>query len=123
MQLKYEILRGRDGLKFCHYNAIGGVSRNADQREIFQQILQSSKIDYYVCPYCIYTIVGPEYDILFEDMDILEKICNKIFITLIDANKIEVNRQNFAIKCCNNECCNPDAIVRQYKPSTKKEDS
>ena len=123
MQFKYEILRGRDGLKFCHYNAIGGVSRNANQREIFQQILQSSKIDYYLCPHCIYTVVGTEYDILFRDIDFLIKSGNKIYITLIDGKRIEVNRQNFAIKCCLKKCCNPEATVNEYKPSTKKEDS
>lgn len=123
MQLRYEILRGGNGLKFCQYNAIGGVSRKTEQREIFQQILQSGKIDYYLCPHCIYTVVGPEYDILFKDINMLEKIGNKIFITLIDGKKIEVNRQNFAIKCCVERCCNPDAIVKKYEPPTQKEGS
>lgn len=123
MEPKYEILRGGNGLKFCRYNAIGGVSRETGQREIFQQILQSSKIDYYVCPNCIYTVIGPEYDILFKDIDFLIKSGNKVYITLIDAKRIEVNRQSFVIKCCSRECCNPEAIVKEYKPSKKKEDS
>jgi len=123
MQQRYEILRGGMGLKFCRYNAIGGVSREPGRREIFQQILQSSKIDYYVCPHCIYTVVGPEYDILFRDLDILKKSGNKMFITLLHGKKIEVNRQTFAIKCCSKECCNPEATVKEYSPLNKKEDS
>lgn len=123
MQLRYEVLRGGNGLNFCLYNAIGGVSRKKGQRKIFQQILQSSKIDYCVCPNCIYTVIGPEYDILFKDINILEKNDNKMFITLIDGEKIEVNRQNFAIKCCAKQCCNPEPIVKTYNPPTKKEDS
>ena len=123
MQAKYEILKGGNGLKFCCYNAISGVSRETSKREIFQQILQSSKIDYFVCPHCVYTVIGSENDILFKDMNILEKSNNKIYITLVNGEKIEINRQSFAIKCCAKECCNPEATVKEYSPLNKKEDS
>ena len=64
--MKYDILKSGTGLKFCVHNATCGVSRQIGEREIFQHIWQSKKIDYYVCPHCIYTVVGPKYNILFN---------------------------------------------------------
>ena len=121
--MKYEVLEGGMGLKFCIHNAKSGVSRKTEQRQIFQSIWQSRKIDYYICPYCIYTVVGEEYDILFKDIEELSRVGNKIFLTLVDGKKIEVNKQNFSIKCCEQNCCNPEAIVHEYKPHKERKDS
>ena len=113
--MKYDILKSGTGLKFCVHNATCGVSRQIGEREIFQHIWQSKKIDYYVCPHCIYTVVGPKYNILFKDINLLKRIDNKIFIELIDGQKIEVNKQNFSINCCKKECSVPEATVQEYK--------
>lgn len=114
--MKYEILKEGTGLQFCKYNAKAGVSRESDERHIFQRILQSRNIDQYVCPSCIYLVVGPQYDVLFKDLSMISKINNKLCLILENGERIEVTSQNFSIMCCLEHSYCPEPWVKIYFP-------
>ena len=114
--VKYEILKEGTGLQFCKYNAKAGVSVEADERHIFQMILQSRNIDQYVCPSCIYLVVGPQYDVLFKNLSMISNINNRLFVTLENGDRIEVTSQNFSIMCCLEHSDCPEPWVKIYYP-------
>lgn len=115
--MNYELLTEGTGLKSCVYDAVSGVGRREDERSIFKSLLESRRIDYYICPHCVYIITMQEYDILFKDLNRLKKVGNKIFFRTVKGEMIEVNKQNFSVKCYLKEPNCPEAWVQIYKPN------
>lgn len=118
--MKYEILTEGTGLMSCVHDATAGVGRVPDERKVFQDFYKSKKIEYYICPKCVYVITTPQYDILFKDLSLLRGVGRKVFFNTLKGEVIEVTKQNFSIKCYLKEPDCPEAWVQEYirRPKT-----
>lgn len=120
--MNYEILTEDTGLMPCVNDATAGVGRIPDERKIFQDLFKFKKIDYYICPKCVYVIDAGKYYILFKDLNLLNRTKKHIFFETVGGEKILVTKQNFSIKCYFKKEPNcPDAWVKEYmrKPKGK----
>lgn len=121
-KVKYQILKHGMGLPFCVLNGSAGVGKEPDDREKFFGIFQNSKVDYYKCPYAMYIVIGPQYDILLKDLSLF-KGDRELYLNTQEGDIVYINRQNFSIRCTRKECVSPDAWVKEYIPRPKKENN
>lgn len=116
--MKYAIPGGKTGLQLCIHDAEDvGVGRTEEEREKFQNLLQRRDVDYYICPHCIYCYSLEDNDMLFKDLDVIERFGKNYLIQLENDKKLEiVDNARMSICCELKECTHPEIMVKEYNP-------
>ena len=113
--MNYEILTEDTGLVPCVHNAISGVGRIPDERQVFKDILESRNIDYFICDKCVYIIKTDKYNIIFKDLKLLKKFRGKIYFKTAEGKMVLVTKENFSVGCYYKEpTCPDEAWIQVY---------